>query len=186
MKLKLLLAGIKEIEENGLQNFSMRQVAARCGVSCAAPYKHFTDKQEFLMEIIKYINDEWNEILHQIIVSNEGALKELIVEMCMSYVRFLLDNPHFRSVVMLKDNSMTEEFKKAKAAISDTANDIIARYCKQAKIPDDVRAVKQYIIRSLIYGAAVLVDNGEIEYTEEFAGQIREAIKEQIREALGR
>ena len=44
----LLLAGIEEIEKNGIQNLSMRKLAARCGISCAAPYKHFKDKEQML------------------------------------------------------------------------------------------------------------------------------------------
>lgn len=176
MKLKLIHAGISEIEEHGVQNFSMRRIAARCGVSCAAPYKHFEDKQEFLMEIINYINEEWQGILHQIIIINEGSLKELIIDICMAYIRFLLDNPHFRSVIMLKDVGMTEDFKKAKTALSDTANDLIGRYCRQVKMSDETRMRKQYVVRSLIYGAAILMDNGELEYTEVFMNQIRTVI----------
>ncbi len=180
MKLKLILAGISEIEEHGVQNFSMRRIAARCGVSCAAPYKHFEDKQEFLMEIINYINVEWQGILHQIIITNEGSLKELIIEICVAYIRFLLDNPHFRSVIMLKDVGMTEDFKKAKTALSDTANDLIGRYCKQVNMSYDTRMRKQYVVRSLIYGAAILMDSGELEYTEGFMNQIRAVIEREF------
>ncbi len=176
MKQQLILAGISEIEEHGVRNFSMRRIAARCGVSCAAPYKHFEDKQEFLMEIMNYINAEWQGILHKIIITNEGSLKELIIEVCVAYIRFLLDNPHFRSVIMLKDMGMTEDFKKAKTALSDTANDLIGRYCKQVKMSDETRMRKQYVVRSLIYGAAILMDSGELEYTEGFMNQIRAVI----------
>lgn len=180
MKMQLILAGISEIEENGIQNFSMRRIATRCGVSCAAPYKHFEDKHEFLMEIISYINEEWQGILHQIIITNEGGLKELIIEICVAYIRFLLDNPHFRSVIMLKDVDMMEDFKKAKTAVSDVSNDIIGRYCKSVNMPYKTRMRKQYVVRSLIYGAAILMDNGEIEYNEDFMEQVRMVISREF------
>lgn len=180
MKMQLILAGISEIEENGIQNFSMRRIATRCGVSCAAPYKHFEDKHEFLMEIISYINEEWQGILHQIIITNEGGLKELIIEICVAYIRFLLDNSHFRSVIMLKDVDMMEDFKKAKTAVSDVSNDIIGRYCKSVNMPYKTRMRKQYVVRSLIYGAAILVDNGEIEYNEDFMEQVRMVISREF------
>ena len=48
---RLIEAGIREIEANGLQNFSLRHVAQLCGVSCAAPYRHFKDKEEYINEI---------------------------------------------------------------------------------------------------------------------------------------
>ena len=45
---RLILAGIKVIEENGVSGFSIRRTAAECGVSCAAPYKHFKDKEDLM------------------------------------------------------------------------------------------------------------------------------------------
>lgn len=36
----LILAGLEELNEYGVQHFSTRRVAKACGVSCAAPYKH--------------------------------------------------------------------------------------------------------------------------------------------------
>ena len=53
---QLLLAGIDDINQNGIQNFSVRRVANACGVSCAAPYKHFEDKPAFLAAIVDYID----------------------------------------------------------------------------------------------------------------------------------
>ena len=45
---KLLSAGIDEIVTHGVEGFSLRRVAAACGASCAAPYKHFKNKYEFV------------------------------------------------------------------------------------------------------------------------------------------
>ena len=39
----LILAGLEELNEYGIQHFSTRRVAKACGMSCAAPYKHFKD-----------------------------------------------------------------------------------------------------------------------------------------------
>ena len=49
LKEKLLAAGIDEIALHGVSGFSLRRVAAACGASCAAPYKHFKNKEEFIM-----------------------------------------------------------------------------------------------------------------------------------------
>ena len=48
----LIIAGLKEIEIHGLTDFSLRRVAAACGVSCAAPYRHFKSKGELILAII--------------------------------------------------------------------------------------------------------------------------------------
>ena len=44
----LILAGIHEINANGVASFSIRRVAEACGVSCAAPYKHFSESDTWL------------------------------------------------------------------------------------------------------------------------------------------
>jgi AcrR family transcriptional regulator len=49
---QLIRAGLQELNEYGIQNFSTRRVAKRCGVSCATPYKHFKDTQEFIAAIL--------------------------------------------------------------------------------------------------------------------------------------
>ena len=41
---RLIIAGIKEIELHGFNDFSLRRVAAACEVSCAAPYRHYKNK----------------------------------------------------------------------------------------------------------------------------------------------
>ena len=47
----LILAGLEELNEYGIQHFSTRRVAKACGMSCAAPYKHFKDSHEFIAAI---------------------------------------------------------------------------------------------------------------------------------------
>ena len=63
----LVLAGIKEIENHGLSDFSLRRVATLCGVSCAAPYRHFKNKNELILAILSYINSQWGILQQQII-----------------------------------------------------------------------------------------------------------------------
>ena len=58
---QLILAGIQEIDQYGLKDFSVRRIAGKCGVSCAAPYKHFEDRQSYFAAIIEYINGLWHE-----------------------------------------------------------------------------------------------------------------------------
>ncbi|MBQ9131598.1 MAG: helix-turn-helix transcriptional regulator, partial [Clostridia bacterium] len=48
---RLIIAGIRELEAHGLNDFSLRRVAVACEVSCAAPYRHFKDKEELILEI---------------------------------------------------------------------------------------------------------------------------------------
>ena len=60
---KLIIAGADEISRHGLTNFSLRRVAAACNISCAAPYKHFKNKEELILEIMKKTVFEKDTIL---------------------------------------------------------------------------------------------------------------------------
>ena len=44
----LIVAAAELIERDGTLDFTMAEAAARAGVSAAAPYRHFTDKEELL------------------------------------------------------------------------------------------------------------------------------------------
>ena len=52
---QLITAGIEELNAHGVAGFSLRRVAAACNISCAAPYKHFKNKEELIGAIFSYI-----------------------------------------------------------------------------------------------------------------------------------
>ncbi|MDO4482508.1 MAG: TetR/AcrR family transcriptional regulator [Bacillota bacterium] len=164
---ELILAGIEELNNNGFHNFSVRRIASKCGVSCAAPYKHFKDKNQFIAEIINYINFIWAKRQLAIVKKYHGDMKTQLVEISKDYIRFLVENPHFRSILMMKDTEFDLEFDNMKAQMSKRVLKIINRFCKEAGIPENVSRRKFCIIRALTYGASLMFDNGEMEYNEE-------------------
>ena len=164
---QLIVAGIREINTYGLQNFSIRRIANECGVSCAAPYKHYKDRHNFIAAIIEYINKQWEDRQQKILKGFPDNTRKQLVETSLDYVRFLLENPHFRSIIMLKDEEFDSEYKNMRGQISSLSQGLIKRYCSETNIPEEIEKRKTYIIRSLIYGAALMFDNGEMEYNEE-------------------
>lgn len=176
----LILAGIEEIERNGIQNFSLRKVAARCGVSCAAPYKHFKDKQDLICSIIQYINDQWHIRQKRVVKFYEGNVRIQLTQISLEYIKFLVENPHFRSIIMLKDEGMSAENIKMKSKLSDCTSELIDKYCKSVNMTYETRKIKTFIVRSFIYGAALMFDNGELEYTEQNFNLIAKSIEREF------
>ena len=72
----LILAGIHEINASGVAGFSIRRVADACGVSCAAPYRHFESKHEFVAAIVDYVNDIWAQQQEEILKTCGSTLRE--------------------------------------------------------------------------------------------------------------
>ncbi|MDO5565292.1 MAG: TetR/AcrR family transcriptional regulator [Planctomycetia bacterium] len=164
---RLVEAGIAEINRSGVQNFSVRRVALSCGVSCAAPYKHFKDKKAFFAAIIKYIQELWRVRQEAVIKANAPDLRKQLVAISLDYINFLVENPHFRSIIMLKDPSFDAEYMKNKGGLSARSKELIQEYCKQVHMPEETAKIKMYTVRAMIYGSALMFDNNELPYTPE-------------------
>lgn len=176
----LIKAGIGEINQHGIAGFSMRRIASACEVSCGAPYKHFGDRKEFIAAIIEYVNDQWHTQQKEIMAAYEGDTKRQIVEVSVSYVEFLVAHPHFRSILMLKDDEFDNTYHKRRGELSSPTQQMIKTYCDSVDMPPDVRLRKIYVIRALIFGAALLIDNGELPYNEEVMQNVRYSISREF------
>ena len=69
---RLIEEGLIELNLYGINDFSVRRIAAACGVSCAAPYKHFANKNEFIAAIIEYGNSLWGIRQRRVIAEHPG------------------------------------------------------------------------------------------------------------------
>ncbi|MBQ9832511.1 MAG: TetR/AcrR family transcriptional regulator [Clostridia bacterium] len=178
---RLILAGIEEIRTGGISSLSLRRIAKICSVSSAAPYKHFENKQEFVIAVIDYISKQWDAQLEKVVsnIAPEDYRKQLI-SISLEYIRFLVENPHFRSIIMLKDEGLTPEQIKLKSQLSEGSRQVIAKYCQSVNMSDDRRIIKTFIVRSIIYGAALMMDNGEMEYTDDNMNEISKTIEREF------
>jgi len=174
---RLIKAGIYELNRYGVQNFSVRRIAGRCGVSCAAPYKHFKDKHKFIAAIIEYINDIWagrqREVLARVSVE---PTRRKILAICEEYIRFLVEIPYFRSILMRTNKDVDSEYVRLRGQLSRISRNLVDRYCDEVGMPEKKKLVKTFIVRSLLYGAALMFDNGELEYDGENMAAVIEAI----------
>lgn len=172
----LIEAGAEEISRYGIAGFSMRHVADKCGVSCAAPAKHFGDKQGFIAAIIKYINRQWKDTQKKIVERYKGDPRRILVESSMAYVDFLVENPHFRTVITINDKDFDSTYHHVRGSVNVITRTYVGRYCRDVQMPKDIMQRKLYVVIALIYGAALMFDNGEMEYNDEMKGYVRDCI----------
>jgi AcrR family transcriptional regulator len=162
----LLVAGIKEINEHGVSGFSVRRIADACNVSCAAPYRHFENKRDFIAAIIDYVNDQWAVRQEEILAGCGDSLREQIIEISLGYIRFLMQKPIYRSILMLKDEEFDNLYHKKRTQFGSLSQSLNAQLYKASGLSEEVWNRKLMMFRSLIFGVVFLFDAGEFEYNE--------------------
>lgn len=179
LKEQLIMAAIDVIEQDGLPGFTMRRVAAVCGVSCAAPYKHFAGKEELFLAVLDYVQGEWQKVQDRIIAENEGDLQEQLVEASLAYIRFLTDNPHLRAVVMLRGSAVPNE-RQRRAEMSSQTRELVSKWCIKSGYTHEQTVRKTFSVRSIIFGAVMMFESGELEYTDENMAMIEKCIRREF------
>ncbi len=179
-KEKLLVASIEEMQLHGITDFSLRRVAEKCGVSSGAPYKHFKNKNELVLESIRYINKRWGEVQYKVIEDCGRDPRRRLVELSIAYVKFLCANPAYQSVLMQNDNSLSPEQMAEKAKISALTERIIDEYCSAVHMNDVDRKRKTYAVRSFIFGAAFMINSGFFQNNEESLVLVRSCIEREF------
>ena len=103
LKRTLIEKGIEIVSSEGSSRFSLRRVAAACGVSHAAPYSHFKSKEELMTAMQQYIADQFSMLLEDTIRHHEND-PELLLYMGKAYVAFFLCHPHYFTFLYLQSD----------------------------------------------------------------------------------
>ena len=103
LKQALLDEAVKLIDEEGLRGFSLRKLAARSGVSHAAPYRHFKNKDEILVTLML----EGHRRLRVALLAARERCQDGAVERHLAlgraYLAFARDNPEYLRVMFSRE-----------------------------------------------------------------------------------
>ena len=157
VKERLLVAGLREIEEHGFNDFSLRRVASSCNLSCAAPYRHFKSKEELLIEIFKYINSRWQMLAREINKAFSDNTGRRFKELCIAYLRFLIVTPSYLSMTFQKNQLISEKELSSLQKPDDFLPELIGILGKEKSWDDEKIYSYVYNIKSTLYGTALLV-----------------------------
>ena len=169
----LIMAGIEEINIHGANGFSFRRVANACNVSSAAPYKHFKDKKEFISAIIDYVNEQWAVAQEEVLSRCDDNPRHQMVDVAVAYVRFLMEKPHYRQTLMLKNADFDNLYHRKRGEVNSRTEQIMLRIREKYGLSDEVWRRKALMVRSLLFGAVFMFDSGEFTFSEEALEDIR-------------
>ncbi len=180
LKARLIIAGIHEIEQYGITGFSLRRVAAACNTSCAAPYKHFKNKEDLIFEIIRYVNRQWELLRDQVLLLHEGEPVSRIVEICVAYIRFWVANPNYRFALKHMRANNHEQTISEKPNDPKTIENLIREYCSSLSVSDDETQRKIYAVKAILYGMTAMLDDEELQNTPKTYEYIRDTIEREL------
>ena len=169
LKSDLIRKGLTLLSQEGYEAFSLRKVAAACGVSQTAPYRHFKDKDELIQAILDQAMSAFNESLEAAVHQYPDDPRSQLKEMGMAYIRFFADNPEYMRLLFLSDMKLTgtEAFPCGEDAHMQpghafaTLFGAVHRYCEA--YPDrgwDEQQLTLYCW-GLVHGISVLLARGE-------------------------
>lgn len=169
---QLIVMGAKEIAENGIAGFSLRKIAAKCGTSCAAPYKHFKNKDELILEIIRYIDGQWQLLRDHILQIFEDDPHQQLLEVCVAYIRYFITNPNYRKVL----SAYNRETHSDEHSFGDI-DSLIAAYGSRKGRSDEEIALTTLAIKSKLYGITTMLEHGELSNTDHTFTMIRRVLE---------
>src|ERR1700719_239085 len=150
-------AALELLEEGGATALSLRAVARRAGVSPAAPYRHYADREALVSAVAAVGYRELAERLAAALPA--PSTPEQLASVAVAYVEFALDQPAlFRMMFGEPCDRDNDERVAATAAVSLYLREIVARCFPQA----DPEALAP-AIWALVHGLAFLHLDGKLD-----------------------
>ncbi|AEJ20528.1 TetR/AcrR family transcriptional regulator [Gracilinema caldarium] len=99
----MLEAGEELLAQQGLPGFSMRKLGRLVGLSEAAIYRHFSNKDELVQTIIQRGYDRLLKTLEEILTDSSRSCIQKTVAAISAYINFALEQPDLFKVVVMQD-----------------------------------------------------------------------------------
>lgn len=165
LRAALVLAALEMLEAG--EPFSLRAVARRAGVSTAAPYRHFADREALESALAVH---GLEELMSELAGDRELPASAVeIGDLAVGYVRFALRRPAlFRLMFGRPCDDRDDERVRAAAALHDYLEDVMT-----AVLPQADPAAPATAAWSLAHGLAFLHLDGKLANTDQAAIDLR-------------
>ncbi|MFK0140050.1 TetR/AcrR family transcriptional regulator [Streptomyces murinus] len=176
-----LRAARELLEEDGAAGLSLRAVARRAGVSAAAPYRHFADRDALVSAVAA---QGYRELAGHLAAAHPSpTTPDELAAVAVAYVRFALDRPAlFRVMFAEPCDPDNEERAGATTAISEYVHGIV-----RGAFPGADPDVLSTTVWALVHGLAFLHLDGKLDAStpEGVADRVSAAVRALFTAAAG-
>ncbi|MFC9473040.1 TetR/AcrR family transcriptional regulator [Nocardia sp. NPDC056952] len=153
----LVRAAIELLEENGAAELSLRAAARRAGVSTAAPYRHFTDRDALLSAVAAV---GYRDLAADLVAASAApTTAEDFTAIAIAYIQFALNRPGlFRAMFAEPCGPSSPERLAATTAIHEYVRSIVQR-----AFPEADEEGLSTALWSMVHGLAFLYLHGKFD-----------------------
>lgn len=189
----LVSEGLKLLEQNGNSDFTLRDLASRVGVSPAAPYSHFEDKDALLAAIATVGFGELKDFLEKAIAGVADPA-ERYVRMGEAYVQFGTERPAlyklmFASEELPAKRNQFPELQEAGEAAFRSLTDMLGAMQQTGFLRSGELDGFGFAVWAHVHGLTSLIITGRVECAGECAdehiGSTAEAVRMSLLGLLG-
>lgn len=161
LKRALAVAAYRLIEREGAAAFTWASACEAVGVSIAAPYRHYADKNELFSAVALMAFDDLDAFLVEARETAGRSPRARALSAVDGYMRFAREKPHLLTLLFGPDVDFAPGgplADKGAAIATRLAEDIKTA----AKCPPEVAAARARNVWLLLHGAATLAINGQL------------------------
>ncbi|MEU1208532.1 TetR/AcrR family transcriptional regulator [Nocardia sp. NPDC005825] len=169
----LVRAAVELLEEGGASELSLRAAARRAGVSTAAPYRHFSDRDALLSAVAAV---GYRELAEELVAAHPAqATPEGLIAIAKAYVRFALTRPGMFRVMFAEP---CDPAAPERVAATEAIKGYLESLVRQA-FPDSDPEPMAVAVWALVHGLAFLHLDGKLDASSP------EAVAHQVETAVG-
>lgn len=185
LKKDLIKKGLQLLNKEGYEDFSLRKVAALCGVSHAAPYKHFRSKEELISAIMADVAESFTAVLAEVMQAHFDDPKARVVAMGKQYAGFMVENPDYFRFIFLTDHHhpivMTADtFELRENHPFGMIRKCTADYFASVDMDEKDWARETLALWSLVHGFTALVVYNTIAYSGDYLELVSRMLEEKL------
>ncbi|WP_230374176.1 TetR/AcrR family transcriptional regulator [Pontivivens ytuae] len=164
LRAQLVEATRRLVEEKGPEQFSVSEACRVAGVSTAAPYRHFKDKDEMLAAVMMAGMERKFAMMRAAVAECPEGELERIVQLGRVYIRFATTEPGvFRLVFGLAhDHAKREELMEEAPRHYALVENEVALYLGRDEVDEDVKT-RAFMLWTFVHGLSFLLIDEKVD-----------------------